>query len=238
MTTNDEKPKDAHTLVPAFDPKELAQQIEDEANAVTSRPPFDPLDYARAAEAFDPAFDPEAVTQKNLAVLPEPSESTETAVEVIAQPPARDPDATPPSRIPALGLALEDTAEPDALTEEIGREMYSSYLASDFPEALVLAERVLERDPAHALAQVVLDRCKERMKPAGQTLSPSSVVRLRFAELERQSKHIDARSSFVLGHVDGMTDAATVASLSGLPGPEALDRLHALLDLGVIEVVA
>ncbi|MBX3233857.1 MAG: hypothetical protein KIT84_31400 [Labilithrix sp.] len=234
-------------MVPAFDPKELAKKIENEANCETSRPPFDPLDYARAAEAFDA----EGATETELQVLPEDGNSA--IVEPIPPteplPPTElvpvtgrlrqcDPDATPPSRVPELQFALEDTAQPDAATEEIGREMYSSYLASDFPEALVLAERVLDREPTHALAQLVADRCRERMKPQGQTLSPSSVVRLKFAALERQSKHIDSRSSFVLGHVDGMTDAATVARLSGLPPPEALDRLHALLDLGVIEVVA
>lgn len=212
---NNEKPRERRTVVPLFDPEVLAHQIENEANCETSRPPFDPSDFARAAEAFDA----EAATKTELHVL-------------------SDPDATPPSRIPALSMALDDTAKPDTATEEIGREMYSSYLASDFPEALVLAERVLEQEPLHALAHLVADRCRERMKVAGQTLSPSSIVRLKFAELERQSKHIDARSSFVLGHVDGMTDAATVAALSGLPGPEALYRLHALLDLGVIEVVA
>jgi hypothetical protein len=71
-----------------------------------------------------------------------------------------------------------------------------------------------------------------------QTLRPSSVLRLKFAELERQSCHIDARSSFVLGHIDGVSDAATVAALTGLPNSEALNRLHALLDLGVLEVVS
>lgn len=237
-----ERPRERRTLVPEFDPKELAEKIENEANCVTSRPPFDPLDYARAAEAFDA----EGATETELHVLPEqgaPISGVESVpptelVPVTGRLRQCDPDATPPSRLPALQMALEDTAQLDAATEEIGREMYSSYLASDFPEALVLAERVLDREPSHALAQLVADRCRDRMKPQGQTLSPSSVVRLRFAELERQSKHIDTRSSFVLGHVDGMTDAATVARLSGLPPPEALDRLHALLDLGVIEVVA
>lgn len=122
--------------------------------------------------------------------------------------------------------------------ETIGREMYGSYLASDFPEALVLAERVLQAEPDHALAQLVLERCRERLQPNARTLSPSSVLRLKIAELERHSRHIDATSSFVLGHVDGVSDAATVAALTGLPNTEALARLHALLDLGVLEVVS
>lgn len=236
---SEKKPRERRTLVPSFDPEELAAKIENESNTETSRPPFDPSDFARATEAFDA----EGITETELKVLPdygsEPSVNDISIVEEslvdesvsVAEPASRA------ARV-ALAIALDDTAEPDAKTEEIGREMYSSYLASDFPEALVLAEEVLHREPQHALAQLVADRCRERMKPVGRTLSPSSIVRLKFAELERQSKHIDARTSFVLGHVDGMTDAATVAALSGLPGPEALDRLHALLDLGVIELVS
>lgn len=217
--------------MPAFNPEELAAKIENEANCETSRPPFDPSDYARSFEAHQ---------LEELETF-EPSEApTDTAcMQVLSEPsvaPLEDRAAHD------LAIALEDTAAPDIRTEEIGREMYSSYLASDFPEALVLAERVLEREPMHAMAQLVADRCKERLRPPAPSnavpLNPSSVVRLKFAELERQSKHIDARTSFVLGHVDGVTDAGTVAALSGLPPPEALDRLLALLDLGVIEVVA
>lgn len=234
------KPRERRTLVPSFNPEELAQKIENESNTETSRPPYDPSDFARAAEAFDA----EGVTETEMAVLPE--RESDSSVNDISVVEASVVDASSiveggiiePEARRALAIALDDTAEPDAKTEEIGREMYSSYLASDFPEALVLAEQVLFREPQHALAQLVADRCRERMKPVGRTLSPSSIVRLKFAELERQSKHIDARTSFVLGHVDGMTDAATVAALSGLPGPEALDRLHALLDLGVIELVS
>lgn len=253
---NFEKPRERRTLVPAFSPEELAAKIENEANCETSRPPFDPSDYARTVEENKDVIDhfdmTEAPTEtESLHVLPElpndaPSEPSlvaevsvgDHAIAVVVADPGSM--VLPPSR---QQLALDDTAEPDTQTEEIGREMYSSYLASDFPEALVLAERVLELEPMHALAQLVADRCKERLRPPPSSsnvapLSPSSIVRLKFAELERQSKHIDARTSFVLGHVDGVTDAGTVAALSGLPPPEALDRLHALLDLGVIEVVA
>ena len=249
---NFEKPRERRTLVPAFNPEELAAQIENEANCETSRPPFDPSAYARSVEQQKGVDETEALPNEgawDFSEAPTETESLHILPEVPSEPSlvsiAEDSPVPvfedPPSRMPQLAIALDDTAEPDTKTEQIGREMYGSYLASNFPEALVLAERVLEREPNHALAQLVMDRCKERLHPPSShavPLNPSSIVRLKFAELERQSKHIDARTSFVLGHVDGVTDAATVASLSGLPGPEALDRLHALLDLGVIEVVA
>ena len=137
-----------------------------------------------------------------------------------------------------------DPSEDDTLqardidAETIGREMYGCYLASEFPSALVLAERVLEREPTHALAQLVATQCRERLQPSARTLSPSSVLRLKAAALEQNVRHIDATSTFVLGHVDGISNAATVAALSGLPDTEALNRLHALVDLGVLEVVS
>ena len=256
---NFEKPRERRTLVPAFNPEELAAKIENEANCETSRPPFDPSDYARTIEEHADVIEhfdaTEAPTEtESLHILPALPEDVPSEPSLVAEVSYND-DSSYGDRAIAIvvsepgsmvlppqnnKLALDDTAEPTQ-TEDIGREMYSSYLASDFPEALVLAERVLELEPAHALAQLVVDRCRERLRPAPGSvtpLRPSSVVRLKFSELERQSKHIDARTSFVLGHVDGVTDAGTVAALSGLPPPEALDRLHALLDLGVIEVVA
>jgi hypothetical protein len=249
---NNEKARERRTLVPAFNPEELAAKIENEANCVTSRPPYDPLDYARTVEEHREAIDHFSAREAETE-----TEEMHVVSELPKEPPS-DPSLVAETSygdhaiavvvsdsgsmaLPSEALALDDTVAPDTQAEQIGREMYSSYLASEFPEALFLAEQVLEREPMHALAQLVMDRCRERLRPAAsssQPLRPSSILRLKFTELERQSKHIDARTSFVLGHVDGMTDAGTVAALSGLPPPEALDRLHALLDLGVIEVVA
>ena len=70
---------------------------------------------------------------------------------------------------------------------------------------------------------------------------PSSVVRLKrpaheIADLVRRNS--DVTSDIVLGHVDGVSDVAMLAELAGIPRPVALDRLHQLLDLGLLEVVA
>jgi hypothetical protein len=214
------KPREKRTLIPSFDPEELAREIEQEANRTTIAPPFDPSSYAR-------------ILDERMSVAGEPRDTPRT----MAIAPAVDEPGTITVTPPAPSdHAMEDTMDLED-PETVGREMYGCYLASDFPEALVLAERVLEHDPDHALAQLVADKCRERLTPNVRTLSPSSVLRLKIAELERQASHIDATSSFVLGHIDGVSDAATVAALTGLPGAEALDRLHALVDLGVLEVV-
>ncbi len=216
---NQDGPREKRTVIPAVDSQAFARAFEDAENRETLAPP-----------PGHPA----------LACHEEPMGSAEVGdrehhrLAVTAAPPA----ASGSSDDVDGGAAYDDTLPPDADAETIGREMYGSYLSSDFPEALVLAERVLELEPKHALAQLVADRCRERMPSGNRTVSPSSIVRLKFAELERHSRLIDARTSYVLGHVDGITDLATVAEMSGLPGPEALDRLHALLELGVLEIVA
>ncbi len=226
---NIHKPREKRTLIPSFDPEELAREIEDESNRTTVAPPFDPSSYARIVEerglaAVETRDTPRAMEAAS-PVDREESGSAAGPEATTAAPRANGPTAT------------EDTVDLDN-PDAAGREMYGSYLASDFPAALVLAERVLQMQPDHALAHLVLDRCRERLRSNGRTLSPSSVLRLRMAELGRQSIHIDATSSFVLGHIDGISDAATVAALTGLPNMEALQRLHALVDLGVLEVVS
>ncbi len=225
------KTREKRTLIPAFDPQELAKEIEQESKRTTIAPPFDPAAYARIVEEHVTLAGGPRDTPRSMAA------ATELAARAAWLVPANDsPRATGLPTAPAPdGDEPDDTLGVETV-ETIGREMYGCYLESDFPAALVLAERVLREQPEHALAQLVADKCRERLHPSSRALSPSSVLRLKFAELERQAKHIDVKSSVVLGHVDGISDAATVAALTGL-GPEAFDRLHALVNLGVLEVV-
>lgn len=225
----EDRPREKLTLIPTFDPQELAMEIEQESRRDTALPPFDPSSYARIVEegaldaprAMSPEAPPEAIT---------------------VQPPA-EARSTSLSDTPAIVRreATEPTMpEGEADPEAIGREMYASYLSSDFPAALALAERVLAHAPGHALAELVANQCRDRLVPNGpalSTLSPKSVLRLKVGAFDERRYRLDPTSSFVLGHVDGVSDAATVAALTGLPDLEALNRLHALLDLGVLEVV-
>ncbi len=220
------------TIVPAFDPELLAKELEaqgdlrelaatathDQTDRPTITPPFDPSSYARVV-------DDHVESQRD----PHDTPRTITAVT------------------PALGLGLGDDEVASQTTGSIGRAMYGSYLQSDYPEALVLAERVLEREPDHALARLVADGCRERLEPPATSdlprLLPSSVVRLRRPAHEvvgligsaRGSS--DLTSQLVVGHVDGVCDVSMLAALAGIPRPDALDRLHALLELGLLEVV-
>ena len=44
-------------------------------------------------------------------------------------------------------------------------------------------------------------------------------------------------SAAVLAQINGVADIAKVAELAGIPRPEALNRLHTLLAMGLLEVV-
>jgi hypothetical protein len=184
----------------------------------TVPPPFDPVAYARIVDAHVTVAGAARDTPRTLSIAAEADE------------PSSSSGASESSEQPASKRDLE--------AEAMGRAMYGSYLASDFPEALVLAERLLERQPDHALAQAVIDGCRERLgSNAVPRIVPSSVVRVKSSPAELASLVLDQASSFVLGHVDGISDAATIAALSGIPRAEAMDRLHALLDLDVVELV-
>lgn len=202
---------DKRTVVPPFDPVDLAKAIETAAARPTYAPPFDPSSYARIADATLIA-----------------ATSGASALYPVT---ARD---TPKTMAAAEPVLIEKTSE----VETLARAMYASYLESDFPEALVLAEHVVEQQPDHALAQAVVTRCKAVLgDPGDRRLEPSSIVRLK-PGMDPDALAVDARSLVVLAHVDGIIDAATVAELAGISRVEALEHLHALLDDGILEVVA
>lgn len=159
---NDDESRHRRTLIPSFDPEDLAKAIEQENGRATAPPPFDPSAYARIVEQ---------------------------------------------------GLRM-------------GREAVPSFASLEGESGL--APRSTPTLPAPVATPL----------RAGETLSPSSVLRLRPSDLEQKEAELDPTSSVVLAKIDGISDAATVAALSGIPQPEALDRLHALLDLGVVELVS
>lgn len=197
--------RERQTLIPAFDPAELARRTtEDESPTM---PPPDPSAYAR-------------IVGSNVAETAEHEGRRETPRTLTA--------ATPVSDEHAMVADIE----------AVGRAMYGSFLESDFPEALVLAERVLAEQPDHALAQAVVDRCRAVLSLPPTPLLPSSVVRLRSSPEDLATLVLDETSEAVLAHVDGVSDAAAIAKRSGVSRIETMDRLSALMNLGVVEVLS
>ena len=213
MAGDDQTRREKQTLIPAFDPESLAKDFELRTDRPTVTPPYDASSYARIVD------------------------------EHVGSGDGRDTPRTITAAKPALtGDADDENAIESQSTSTIGRAMYGNYLQSNYPEAMVLAERVLEQEPDHALAKLVFEGCRARLGPPSEAprLVPSSVVRLKrpaYEVTEIAQLESDVTSQIVLEHVDGVSDVAMLAELAGIPRPEALDRLHALLELGMLEVV-
>ncbi len=189
-------------------------------------PGFDPAELARELEANERPTVPPPSANFYARIV---EGHVDRALEDKHDTPRTMTAATPPHD-PTMLIEDEET---------LGREMYGSYLRSDFPDALVLAERVLEKSPEHALAQLVAERCRALLgSTSDRCVQPSSVLRLKAPAHEIGRLGLDPTSRFVLGHIDGVTDAETISKLLGVPPKETLDRLHALLELGVVELVA
>lgn len=207
--------REKQTLIPAFDPALLAMELELAKDRPTVTPPYDPSSYARIVENHVGSGDGRDTPRTITAVTPVRTEDVEAEVASVRE------------------------------NETIGRAMYGSYLSSDYPAALVLAERVLAQEPDHALAKVVLDECRSRIGSSSDVpvLLASSIVRLKRPAHEVaglglfDSDTASSDAAELLGHVDGLTDVAMLAELAGIPRPQAVDRLHALLELGLLEVV-
>lgn len=209
--------REKQTLIPSFDPATVAMDFERATDRPTITPPYDASSYARIVDEH---------------------------LGAVAQGAGHDTPRTITAAVPAGGYddANSENAVDTTTAGTLGRAMYGSYLQSNYPEAMVLAERVLEREPDHALAKLVFEGCRARLGSASDVprLVPSSVVRLKrpageVAELAQLQS--DVTSQIVLAHVDGVTDIAMLADLAGIPRPDALERLHALLELGMLEVV-
>jgi hypothetical protein len=213
------------TLLPTFDAEDLAKEIELEGRGPT---PFDPLAYARIV-GERPMLGGDVQSRRT---IPAPASVGEV-------PPGAPPNAVtafprqPPGR---QARAEEPTMREGDHPDVLGRRMYGFYLASDYPSALALAELLLVSQPDHALAHLVAEQCRTILSPtsSGTVLQLGSVLRLKEGV---HALELDSKSSLVLGHVDGVSDAATVAAASGLSDAEAFEQLTALLDLGVLEVV-
>jgi hypothetical protein len=213
MAGDDQRRREKQTLIPPFDPETLAKDFEASVYRPTITPPYDASSYARIVDEHIGSGAGHDTPRTITAATPAPSDD--------------------------IG---EDNAIESQNAGTMGRAMYGNYLQSNYPEAMVLAERVLEQEPDHALAKLVYEGCRARLGPASDAprLVPSSVVRLRrpaYEVSEIAQLESDVTSQIVLGHVDGVCDVAMLADLAGIPRPEALDRLHALLDLGMLEVV-
>ncbi len=121
------------TIASVLLPEAMAEELE-VAFAQPTETSFDPWSYA--------------------SVLGEGAEGTVTA---------RDTFVRPVRSKSAARREASDEEIFDEMTNAIGDAMFGRYLAGSFAEARVLAERLLERVPDDALANLVMEGCREQL---------------------------------------------------------------------------
>jgi hypothetical protein len=160
-----------------------------------------------------------------------------------------------PTKKPVLELELDDIpserpppeALPDALEApiktrssvpsslEVSREvldMRDRYRAGDFTGALVVAEALLEANPAHAEARRCHELCVGVLSQMylARLGSPTQVVRVAVPSDQIRWLSLDHRAGFLLSLIDGHSTIEELLDISSMPRLDALRILYGLLD--------
>ncbi len=173
-------------------------------------------------------------------VPPAPTSSPISAADLLrghdpgpAGPPQPDPTPAPRSRPqPHLPTAPVSTPADDA------QQMRDRYAAGDFSGALVLAEEILETDPANQEAERVADKCREVLAKMylARIGSLNQVVQVIVADDQIRWLSLDHRAGFLLSLADGSSRVEDLLDISGMPRLEALRILFTLLEQGAISL--
>jgi hypothetical protein len=114
--------------------------------------------------------------------------------------------------------------------------MRDRYATGDFTGALVVAEALLESEPAHEEARRCHERCTETLSQMylARLGSPTQAVRVVVPNDQIRWLSLDHRAGFLLSLVDGMSTIEELLDISGMPRLDALRILYGLLDQRVI----
>jgi hypothetical protein len=162
---------------------------------------------------------------------------------------------TLPTKRPVLELELDDIpserppaeVRPDALeaplkmrtsvpsVPEVSREvldMRDRYRAGDFTGALVVAEALLEADPAQDEARRCHELCVNVLSQMylARLGSLAQVVRVAVPSDQIRWLSLDHRAGFLLSLIDGNSTIEELLDISGMPRLDALRILYGLLD--------
>jgi hypothetical protein len=115
-------------------------------------------------------------------------------------------------------------------------DMKDRYATGDFSGALVIAEGILQEDPAHEEAARYQQRCSETLSQMylARLGSLTQVVRVAVARDQVRWLSLDHRAGFLLSLVDGTSSIEELLDVSTMPRLEALRILYGLLDQRVI----
>jgi hypothetical protein len=126
------------------------------------------------------------------------------------------------------------SARPEVSPEVV--DMRDRYATGDFTGALVVAEGLLEAEPAHEEARRVHERCTEALSHMylARLGSPAQVVRVVLPNDQIRWLSLDHRAGFLLSLVDGTLSIEELLDISGMTRLDALRILYGLLDQRVI----
>lgn len=228
---DDDPEKDRTTANPSAP---APRHIEPEPPTKPKRPtpPVLRLDSASAFERPDPSA---VISRRGRAALldladgvdeldraPEPSE----ALDLVAAEAERVESTRPAAPNAATSSRDVDPA----------REMRERFSLGDYSGALVVAESILEDDPAHLEAQRCVDNCRQVLEQM-YTTRIGSLERVPFVAVPHEQLrwlNIDHRAGFVLSHIDGNCSLEQILDVSGMPTLDALRILYELVQQRVI----
>jgi hypothetical protein len=138
-----------------------------------------------------------------------------------------------------LELELETPLAPSV--EDPGEaKMRERYAAGDFSGALLLAESLLETDPAHAEARRFAESCRDVLTQMYSARLGSLTQPVHVAVPPDQIRwlSLDHRAGFLLSLVDGTSTLEEILDISGMPRIDALRIMFALYEQQVIRLGA
>lgn len=225
--------------------------IVDPAQAVTTPPPRGPinldLDEPPKPKNPRPVSAPEGPPRIELdSMRPEPARNPApvddlelqiedalggSALDLVNDRVAKTEDI--PSR---PNLSIPEPAPDSASDSDITKELRDRYALGDFTGALVIAESILETDPANEHARRYIQSCREvltqmyaaRLGPLDQlvtvTIPPEQITWL----------SLDHRAGFLLSLVDGVSSIEEILDISGMTRLEAMRIMYTLVQQNVI----
>jgi len=219
-------------------PANRATPKPDEAPTKPKRPtpPVLRLDSASAFERPDPSavisrrgrgalLDLADGAQDDLARAPEASEALDL---VAAEVDRHDEPAHSPPVVPSPSPSTRDV--------DPTREMRERFSLGDYSGALVVAESILEDDPAHQEALRCVESCRMVLEQM-YTARIGPLERVPFIAVPQEQLrwlNIDHRAGFVLSHIDGACSLEQILDVSGMPTLDALRILYELVQQRVI----
>lgn len=178
------------------------------------------LEEARLRSIDDPATTRAASSALSLVNVRAPS--IPPAAATVSTKPTAPPGGPGPTVKPAEAPPEQDMMDRLAL--------------GDYTGALLVAERILEREPRHEGALETAESCRATLRKmyAARLGSLDRVPTVAVAREQMRWLSIDHRAGFVLSLVDGVSTVEMLLDVSGMPALDALRILGELLQQRII----